>query len=164
MAEARWGVLRDTVETLFEQLEQLDRDTRAYQDLYLVWEDYNDELAQVERDRDRYFDQFTGLQEEAIGRMDAVRIARADWADEAFIDVDAVVVAKIEMAGLEMVVDTTDATGGVRIAVAPGDYWVHARYELVSEELYWNVPITVARGEPMEVRLSRENAEVRPIF
>ena len=142
----------------------MDRNTRDYQNLYNLWEDDSDELARVERDRDGYFDQFTSLQEEAIGRMDAVRAVRADWADEAFMDVDAVVVAKIEMSGLNMVVDTTDASGGFRIDVAPGDYWVHARYELVSEELYWNVPITVARGEPMEVRLSRENAEVRPIF
>lgn len=163
-ADARWGVLRESVDSLSRQLEQMDRNTRDYQDLYNLWEDDNDELARVQRDRDTYFVQFTGLQEEAIGRMDSVRAVRADWADEAFMDVDAVVVARIEMSGLNIAVDTTDATGGIRIEVAPGDYWVHARYELVSEELYWNVPITVARGEPMEVRLSRENAEVRPIF
>ena len=165
-ADARWGVLRDTVETLSDQLAEMesDRDTPAYQRLYLLYEDHTDELAQVERDRTRYFDQFTGLQEEAIGRMDAVRAVRADWADEAFADVDAVFAARIEMSGLNIVVDTTNATGSSRIELPPGDYWVHARYELVNEELYWNFPITVARGEPMEVRLSRENAEVRPVF
>ena len=163
-AETEWGILRDTVEKVFEELETLDRGMRTYQDLYGVWEDLSDDLNRVERDRDRYFDQFTGLQEAAIGRMDSITIVREDWAEEVFADVAEVFVARMEVSGLEIAVDTTDATGGVRIPVAPGDYWVHARYELLSEELYWNLPITVVRGEPIEVRLSRENAEVRPVF
>ena len=43
----------------------------------------------------------------------------------------------------------------------PGVYWVHARYELAYMELYWNVMVTVVKGEPHQVRLTRENAEER---
>ena len=65
--------------------------------------------------------------------------------------------------GLDLAVDTTDASGVARgnLRVAPGQYWVHARYELPYTELYWNVPIDVVRGEPIQVRLTRENAEER---
>jgi hypothetical protein len=163
-SEDRWGVLRDTVEKLYDELEELDRGMRTYQEIYDSWEDLSDELARVERDREGLFETFTGLQEATIGQMDAIRIMRADWADEAFADVGDVIAARMEMAGLDVAVDTTDAGGGVIVRLAPGDYWVHARYELVSEELYWNLPITVVRGEPLEVRLTRANAEVRPVF
>lgn len=162
--ENQWAELRDSLQRLDTLLSDLEPDMRTYQDLYGVWEDVKGDYDRADRNRIGLFEVFTGLQEASIGRMDSVRITRADWADEAFGDIDAAFAARIEMAGLNMVVDTTDVTGGVRIPVPPGDYWVHARYELVSEELYWNLPITVTRGEPLEVRLSRENAEVRPVF
>ena len=43
-----------------------------------------------------------------------------------------------------------------------GNWWVHARQELPYSELYWNVPISVETGDPLQVRLTRENAQVRP--
>lgn len=163
-SENRWGVVRDSLNLLSEELEGLERGMRTYQDLYNRWEDLETELGRTERDRDRLFNVFTGLQEAAIGRMDSVRFVRDDWADQAFAGVGDVIAARIEMAGRDVAVDTTDAAGGARIQLAPGDYWVYARLELVGEELYWNLPITVVRGEPLEVRLSRENAEVRPVL
>ncbi len=47
---------------------------------------------------------------------------------------------------------------------SPGDWWVHAFYEEAYSELYWNIPITVVRGDPFPVRLTRATAEVRPIL
>ena len=38
---------------------------------------------------------------------------------------------------------------------------MYARYELAYTELYWNVLITVESGDPMQVRLTRENAQER---
>ena len=72
--------------------------------------------------------------------------------------------ALIEASGLEEAADTTGVDGGALVEVPPGQYWVHARYELPNDELYWNVPITVERGDPVVVRLSRANAIRRPIF
>jgi hypothetical protein len=88
-----------------------------------------------------------------------------EWAAEAYVDVDAVMDAKARGAGT-VVADTTDASGraATNLMVKPGQYWVYARYEEVYSELYWNIPITVARGEPVTVTLNRSNAEVRPIF
>lgn len=160
----RWAVVRDSLNIIGDQLDPADRDTRAYQELFDRWEDLDIERARLARDRDQLFEVFTGLQEATIDRMDAVRFERQDWADQAFADVGIVFAARIEASGLDMAADTTDVAGRAVIQVPPGDYWVHARYELPSEELYWNIPITVVRGEPQEVRLSRENAEVRPVF
>ncbi len=163
-SDSRWGVVRDSMNTLNSELSELEPSMRTYQELFLRWEDLEIELGRIERDRERLFNTFTGLQEAAIGRMDSINFLRDDWADEAFADIGTVIEARIEMSGLSVAVDTTDASGGVVVQVAPGDYWVHARYELLGEELYWNLPITVVRGEPLQVRLSRENAEVRRIF
>ncbi len=160
----RWAVVRDSLNIIGDQLDPADRDTRAYQELFDRWEDLDIERARLARDRDQLFEVFTGLQEATIDRMDAVRFERQDWADQAFADVGIVFAARVEASGLDMAADTTDATGRAVMQVPPGDYWVHARYELPSEELYWNIRITVVRGESQEVRLSRENAEVRPVF
>ena len=164
-AEDRWNLLRDTVSKLSERLEQMDQSTREYQELYNHFDDLDIELGQVEGSVASFFGRFTRLDSAATDRRDSVRMVREGWADEAFADVGDVIAARIEASGLSISVDTTDTAGLTLFEVAPGDYWVHARYEpLPGEELYWNFQITVARGEPMQVRLSRENAEVRPVF
>ena len=62
-----------------------------------------------------------------------------------------------------MLYDTTDASGiADGFEAKAGDYWVTARYELSYTELYWNILITVVRGEPEQVRLTRDNATSRP--
>ena len=93
-----------------------------------------------------------------------MRIVRENWADSAFADVDDVLAAKLRASGLQEATDTTDASGvanGDQFKVPPGKYWVTARYELPYTELYWNVPIEVKRGEPNEIKLTRENAKER---
>jgi hypothetical protein len=92
-----------------------------------------------------------------------VRILQQNWDDEAFGDVPAIFAAKVAASGLDVAVDTTNAEGVARrsLRVRPGRYWVHARYALPYIELYWNEPVDVERGEPVQVRLTRENAEER---
>ena len=90
-----------------------------------------------------------------------VRLRRQEWEDEAFASVDSIFAALIKQAKREPVEDTTDATGLARVYVKPGQWWVHARYELPYTELYWNVPVEVKRGEPIQVKLNRETAEIR---
>ena len=97
--------------------------------------------------------------------MNEVRDARDLWADQAFRDIGDVIDARIEASGLEEAADTTGVEGAILFdKVPPGQYWVFARYELVYDELYWNIPITVTREEPVVVRLNRANAEMRAIF
>jgi hypothetical protein len=61
-----------------------------------------------------------------------------------------------------VVEDTTNAAGVVRLRPRSGNWWLYARFELPYQELYWNIPVEVSRGDPIEIRLTRENAEVRP--
>ena len=164
--ETRWGVLRDTLQRLNSRLDELNPGEGAYRAIFNEWQDLEAELNRAERQRDGAFNNFNSLQQATIERMDSMRIVRADWSDQAFEDVSLVIMAKVDVSGLDILVDTTDASGiaDFQDGVAPGMYWVHARHELPYDELYWNVPVTVSREEPLVLRLSRDNAEVRPIF
>jgi hypothetical protein len=104
----------------------------------------------------------TALQEGIIRQADSVRIRREQWGDEAFASAWDIFALKQDETGLDMVTDTTDASGIATVEVPPGEWWVHARYELPFQELYWNIPVTVVRGDPLAVRLTRETAQVRP--
>jgi hypothetical protein len=161
-AEAEWNTLRDELQTISDELEGLNRGEARYRLLFNDFRDKDARLSTVERQMNAAFENFTALQEGTIAEIERVRMMREDWADEAFVDVNTVIAAKIEAAGLEPVEDTTDASGAVLIEAPPGNYWVHARHELPFNELYWNIPVTLVGGEPLEVRLTRETAEVRP--
>ncbi len=161
--EARWNVLRDTLQTLSDVLEEMSRAQAQYRALFNAYNELDDEYARVERQRDTSFENFTSLQEASLAAADATRILRERWADEAFADVDAVMASYQRASGLTTLYDTTDASGiADGFEAKAGDYWVTARYELSYTELYWNVPITVARGQPEQVRLTRDNATARP--
>ena len=163
--ETQWNTLRDTLQKLNTALEGLNPGEGRYRAIFNEWQDQEAEYNRAERRVGSLFDSFTSLQEAAIGRMDSMKIVQADWADQAFEEVDYVIAAKVELSGLEPLADTTDANGIAQFEdVAPGAYWVYARHELPYNELYWNVPIVVTRQEPFVLRLSEENADSRPIF
>jgi len=165
-AETRWNELRDRLQTINERLEGLNRGERLYGQLYQEYEQVDAEYQRTERQVGSLFDTFDALQKASIERVDSMRIVQADWADQAFADVSLVIMSKVDASGLDIVMDTTDASGiaDFQDGVAPGMYWVHARHELPYDELYWNVPVTISREDPLVLRLSRDNAEVRPIF
>ena len=162
--EDRWNTLRDTLQSLTTALEGLNRGETRYTTLFREWQDLDRQYQQVERAVQGAFQRFETLQAETIERVDSVRFIQEDWADQAFADAAAVMAAKAREAGLDPAADTTDAQGMARFEVRPGDYWIYARHELPYNELYWNIPVSVARGEPLQIRLSAENAERRPIF
>ncbi len=160
--EGRWNVLRDTLLTLSDELDQLSRGQTRYRELFRVFEDLDAEYAAVERQRDAAFDVFTSLQAASLAAAQETRLLREAWADEAFADVDEVMSGHQRASGLEVLYDTTDASGIAEFEADAGDYWVTSRYELPYTELYWNIPITVVGGEPAQLRLTRDNAMVRP--
>ena len=163
--ETRWNTLRDTLQKLNTTLEGLNPGMTAYRAIFNEWQDLEAEYNRAGRQNEVLFGTFTDLQQAAIGRMDSMKIVQDDWADQAFEEVDQVIMAKVELSGLEPLADTTDTNGIARFdEVAPGAYWVYARHELPYNELYWNVPIVVTREEPFVLRLSEENADSRPIF
>lgn len=164
-AENRWNTLRDTLQKLSTAMEEYLPSETQYRMLFNDFSDLEAQLNSVERNKDQLFARFDSLSKENIARAQEYQMRVDEWAAEAFTDVDAVMLAKERDSGLDIAADTTDANGvAADLAVKPGQYFVHARYEEVYSELYWNVPVTVARGEPVTVTLNRSNAEVRPIF
>lgn len=163
-AQRRWAILRDTLQKITGTLEGLPRSSADYVMLFREYNDFDAEYSQVERQVERTFARFDSLQQGTIRSSDSIRILQENWADEAFADVGDVFRAKQLESGLEIYTDTTDASGIARnnLRVRPGQYWVNARYELTYTELYWNVQINAERGDPLQVRLSRDNAEERP--
>ena len=162
-SQTRWNTIRDTLQKLNTTLEQYSRGEPRYTALFREWTDFDEELTGVDRQMTRSFDRFTGLQQGTIRASDSVRILQENWGDEAFAGVDEIFRAKLQASGLDEATDTTNAMGvaSTHLRVSPGQYWVYARYELTYTELYWNVVITVVRGEPLQLRLTRENADER---
>ena len=161
-AEARWNTLRDTLRTLSDELDQMNRQQGQYRVLYNEFQDMEDEYADVEDERDAAFEAFTSLQGASLAAAQEIRLLRETWADEAYAEVGVAMTAHERASGLQVLADTTDANGIAEFEADAGDYWVTARYELPYTELYWNISITVVRGEPLQVRLMRDNASSRP--
>ena len=164
-AEDLWNTARDTMKKLNEELEGLNRAMNLYKQIYAQFERWEREERRAKVRSDALFERFTDLDKAARSQLDSVKMIRRIWADEAFEDVGLAIDAKIAETGLEEAADTTgsERDGVALLEVPPGDYWVFARHELANEELYWNLKVTVMRGDPVVVRLNRENAEVREI-
>jgi len=162
-AQLRWGILRDTLQAINSTLEGLPRTDAQYIMLFREYNDFDSEYSSVEREVETAFARFDSLQQGTIRATDSVRIVQENWADNAYADIGDVFRAKELESGLDVAVDTTDASGVARqnLQVSPGQYWVNARYELTYSELYWNVPLTVEGSEPVQIRLTRDNAEER---
>jgi uncharacterized protein (DUF3084 family) len=161
-AEQRWNTLRDTLQKINSSLEQYNRGEARYVALYNEFRDFEAELDRVDRQVQGLFQRFTDLQGGTIRQSDSIRILQDNWADEAYVDFFDVATAKVRASGLQQAADTTDASGvAADLMVPPGQYWVHARYELPYTELYWNVRIDVQRGEPVTITLNRANARER---
>ena len=163
-ASAREAVQRDTISKLNEKLAALNPAMNDYKELFRVVDPMITEFEGLERQVQSLFETYDDLLKANLERMDAVRIEQENWATQAFSDIGDVIAARIDASGLEEAADTTGAQGSALVELAPGQYWVYARYELLYDELYWNVPVTVERGDPVEVKLNRANAVRRPIF
>ena len=160
--ENRWNTLRDTLQTINDSLQQYNRGEARYVALFNEFNDLDSELSTVERQMNTAFERFDSLQRANIEAAQAIRIERENWGNEAFAGVNEVWTEKVRASGLTPAADTTDASGVATLAVSPGQYWVHARYDEVYNELYWNLPLMVEGGDPVTITLTRGNAQVRP--
>lgn len=163
-ASAREAELRDTISTLNDKLLQLNPAMNDYKEIFTQVDPMITQHEGLERQVQSLFETFNDLQQANLERMDAVRIEQENWANQAFSAIGDVIAAHIDASGLDEAADTTGVEGTAMVELPPGQYWVYARYELLYDELYWNVPVTVERGDPVVVRLTRANAERRPIF
>lgn len=161
-AENRWALVRDSLKSLSDRMRGLDQSSGEYLIMFREFNDLDSEVAGLERRSKEQFQEFTTLQSRLSAQSREISLERQAWADEAFAPVDSIIGARQEAMGREMMADTTSSQGVARFkGVSAGQWWVYARYERAYDELYWNVPIEVARGEEVTVRLTEENAEVR---
>jgi hypothetical protein len=163
-AESQWLTYRDQLQEISTEMNQYNPAEAQYR---LLFEDFNRVEGQyfdAEARKDEAFERFERLQQETFGEMEEFSALLAAWEDDAFADWEIVVSERLRGAGTEIVHDTTDATGRADLQPSPGQWWVYARSPIGVDELYWNVPVTVERGDPVEVRLTPQNADVRPIF
>jgi hypothetical protein len=165
-AQRRWATLRDTLQKISTTMQKYNRGEAQYLLLYKDFQDFDGQLSGAEKAMNSAFSKFDSLQQGTMHESDSIRVLQENWADEAFTAVDSVYMNKEAASGLQVAVDTTDANGVARdnFKVKPGKYWVYARYRETYSELYWNVPINVERGDPVQVKLDRSNAVERPVL
>jgi hypothetical protein len=161
-AEARWMTVRDSLQRLSARMQGMNRASGEYVALFRDFQSLEGQETTLRRQSEQSFQRFTDLQQQYTAQADEVRVARENWADEAYARVDSAIAVRMEQTRREEVADTTGADGVARIRVPAGRWWVHARFDLPYSELYWNVPIEVPRGEQVTLQLNRQNAEVRP--
>jgi len=162
--ENQWGAARDSLKKLSDALRTMSRASAQYRIAFRDFGDQESVETQAKRQMDAAFARYTSLQNRFASTANEIRLRRDQWADEAYASIDTVVYLKLEELGREEYADTTDANGVGRFqGLKPGQWWIHARYELPFEELYWNVPVEVGRGgDPVVVQLNRSTALVRP--
>jgi hypothetical protein len=161
-AENRWGLLRDSLQNIAERMNAMDQSSGEYFALFQDFGDLEDEVSGLEQASQSAFQDFTQLQSRLSAQSREITLERQAWADEAYAPIDSIIEVRLEESGREEMADTTSAQGVATFTgVAAGQWWVYARYDRQYDELYWNEPIEVARGEEIQVRLTEENAEVR---
>lgn len=161
-ADTEWGVGRDRLQEINRELQGMSRGSPQYRLLFAEFQEQEGIVSRSERVKDDAFARFTALQDSIIGRAAEVRVMRDNWADEAYADYAEIQLARVRESGRQVLADTTDASGVAQVAVPPGEWWVYARYDLPYQELYWNLRVQVERGDPVEIRLNRANAQLRP--
>lgn len=161
-AEQRWGEVRDSLRILSEQMQGMDQSSGEYIVLFRDFNDLESQVDDLEQRSRAAFQEFTSLQNRLTQQSREIRLQHRNWADEAYEPVDSIIEARLEELGREELADTTSAQGVARFTNVPeGQWWVHARFDRQFDELYWNEPIEVSRGEEVVVRLNAENAEAR---
>ena len=162
--ESRWLALREQLTEISNELEQYNPAEAQYRVLFNEFNDLEAEYAAAEVTKDEAFDRFDRLQQATFAELEEFRAILMGWEEQAFTPYGEVVGMKLQLSGMEILVDTTDATGRADFAADPGEWWIYARYPFATEEIYWNEPVTLERGDPIEVPLTRQNAQVRDIL
>ena len=163
-SEGRWLALRERLEQINSELTQYNPAEARYRVLFNEFNEVESDYGSAESTKDEAFARFDRLQQEAFSDLEEFRAILTAWEEQAFAPFGEVVGARLQASRREVLADTTDATGRADFQTDPGEWWVYGRYPLATEELYWNIPIAVERGEPIEVPLNRSNAVVRDIL
>jgi hypothetical protein len=161
-AESRWRSGRDSLRALQQRLDNLSRASGEYVVAFRQFNELETQVNAAERTMNQQFGRYESLQTRYTDRAAETSRARDQWADAAYSDIERAIAERLQGTRRTEAVDTTNANGIGRLSrLQAGQWWIHARYDLPFEELYWNVPVTVD-GEQVQVQLTRETAQVRP--
>jgi hypothetical protein len=163
-SEAEWLALREQLANIVNEMEAYNPAETRYQELFRQFDQVEGRYQAAERRKDQAFARFDELQQATFSELQDARAQIEAWEDEVFAPYGQLVFDRLRESRREILADTTDATGRARFRPNTGSWWVHSRYQLPTVELYWNVPVQVDRGDPVEVRLTRQNAQERDIF
>lgn len=160
-AEQEWSGLRDSLKTLRDRMNGLDRTSKEYLDLFDQFDQLEGRVNQLDAEKDRLFERFDSLQTATVDRQDSLRAVIDSWEEEAFRDYVPITDTILQERGVEDIPrDTTDADGYVTVNLSDGAWWVFTRTTPGPyEELYWNLPVEPGQGDTLV--LNRENAEIR---
>lgn len=163
-AETLWNASRDSLRTLRDAMDGMARNSAEYRLAFMDFSEQEEREAAARRRSEDAFAAFDSLQQSYNTQTERLALRREQWADQAFAGIGDIIAARLEELGREEITDTTDANGAVTLSLEPGQWWIHTRYNLLFDELYWNVPIDAQRGDPITVTLDRSTAEIRPQF
>jgi len=164
LAEAEWLGLRERLQQINQELRQYSQAEAQYRVLFNEFNDLESRVGAAERRQAEAFRQVENLQGRVLGQLGEARVLQEQWEDEAFLTYPDVVAQRVREGKRDIMIDVTDGLGQITFRAPPGIWWVHARYRLPTEELYWNIRVDVERGDPVQVSLTRESAEVRRSF
>jgi hypothetical protein len=163
-ATAAWQAVRDSLETLAGRLRALDRASLAYREAYQRLRALYERLGQRAAERDRALQSGMGPERELARHAERAADSLRQWEQVAYADFPARLEAALQQAGRDLRQGTTDSTGVVRFALAPGRWWIQARVRDAENpfvERYWNVPVTLTRLVPVAVPLGARTAVLR---
>ena len=163
-AEASWNNTYSELKDLSDRMEGMNSASDAYFEAYQRFDDLDGQERRLNRDRQRYFDEFDALQKQYSTRADSFSAVVTTWEDETFMNLPEVIDSLLEAGGREVLFDTTDAAGIAQFIVPRGKWYIHTRAKLPFEELYWNVPVEIAGGTADTIVIDATNAQVRPVF
>jgi hypothetical protein len=158
---ARWAEGRDSLRTLLDEMNAIPRMNPRYLPMFNRYNALDREVRAAEQQAGAAFARFEALNDRYATRAEETSLAREQWADAAYADVDRVIDARLRELRLQPAIGHDGREWIAASAVSSGEWWIHARYDLPFEELYWNVPVR-SRGEQVDVELTRQTAEVRP--
>jgi hypothetical protein len=160
-AQAQWNTVRDSLQAISDKMKGLSRASGEYVALFRDFNDLDPREKDLRSRSDALFKDFTSLQTRFSDESQEITAQRQSWSDDAFANVDSIIAVRLDQIGRDPVADTTDDNGLAQFKAKSGEWWVYARHELPFTELYWNVPVTVKHGNPVQLILNRDNAKNR---
>lgn len=163
-SELQWNAVRERLERLSQQLQGMNRRSREYLQGFGEFTELEGQERALARAKDEAFQQYESFQKRYSARADSIKVVRFNWEDEAFSRYGEITDSLLMVMGLEIYTDTTSGGGYAVFNLPAGRWYVHTRYELPFQELYYNVPVEIHAGQRDTLRLTRDTAQVRPLL